>query len=42
MGAGHKKSGPQVEVGVSPHDGLTQSHEGRNMQDPRGGKVVQL
>jgi hypothetical protein len=32
-----KKVVPQVEVGVSPHDDLTQSHEGRNMQDPRGG-----
>jgi hypothetical protein len=25
---------PQAEVGIYPHVGLTQGHEGRNMQDP--------
>jgi hypothetical protein len=29
---------PQVEMGVNPHVGLTQSHEGRDMQDPREGQ----
>jgi hypothetical protein len=24
---------PQVEVGVNAHEGLTQSHKGRDMQD---------
>jgi hypothetical protein len=25
---------PQVEMGVNPHIGLAQSHEGRDVQDP--------
>jgi hypothetical protein len=27
---------PQVKVGVNPHECLAQSHNGRDMQDPRG------
>jgi hypothetical protein len=25
---------PQVEMRVNPHEGLTKSHKGRNVQDP--------
>jgi hypothetical protein len=33
---------PQVKVGLNPHVGLTQGCEGRDMQDPRGGQMMQL
>jgi hypothetical protein len=33
---------PQVELGVNPQVGLPQSHEGSNMQHPRGSQIVQL
>jgi hypothetical protein len=33
---------PQIKIRVNPQVSLTQSHEGRNMQDPRGGQMVQL
>jgi hypothetical protein len=31
---------PKVEVGINSHVGLTQSHKGCDMQDPRGGQMV--
>jgi hypothetical protein len=33
---------PQVEVGVNSHEGLAQGQKGHDMQDPRGGQIVQL
>jgi hypothetical protein len=33
---------PQVEAGVNPHEGLTQSHMGQDMQDPQRGQIVQV
>jgi hypothetical protein len=33
---------PQIKLRVDPQVSLTQSHEGRNMQDPRGSPVVKL
>jgi hypothetical protein len=33
---------PHAEMGVNAHVGLTQSHEGRDVEDPRGGQIVQL
>jgi hypothetical protein len=33
---------PQAEIEVNPHVGLTQSHDGRDMQDPPGSQIVQL
>jgi hypothetical protein len=32
----------QDEMEVNPHIGLTQNHKGRDIQDPRGGQIVQL
>jgi hypothetical protein len=31
-----------MKVGINPHIGLAQGYKGRHMQDPRGGKVMQL
>jgi hypothetical protein len=39
---GEKEVVPQIEVRLNPHVGLAQDHIGRYVQDPRGGKVVQL
>jgi hypothetical protein len=33
---------PHIEMGVNPHVGLAQSLGGRDVQDPHGGKIVQL
>jgi hypothetical protein len=42
MGAKHKRSDSASQNGVNPHEGLTQSHKGCNVQDSQGGQIVQL
>jgi hypothetical protein len=39
---GAKEVHPQIKVGLNPHVGFTQGHKGCDMQDPRGGQVVQF
>jgi hypothetical protein len=33
---------PQIKVGLNPHVGLAQGHEGRYMQDPQRSQMMQL
>jgi hypothetical protein len=39
---GAKEIVPQIEMGLNPHIGLAQGHEGCNMQDPRRSQMMQL
>jgi hypothetical protein len=39
--AGHERNISTYRNGVNPHVGLTHSHEGHDVQDPRGSQVLQ-